>query len=437
MHAGRMPDGISYIPCIFITMSYLKFIFPFLILFTTTYADAQCTSYVTVKPGNHYFTDCSGKPFLWIGDTQWELMHLLSVKDAKQLLLERKKQGFTVVQCMTTGVYREWGQSKGLSVDNSNEAWQHNDPLRPNEEYFRRMDSIVNYAAEINMVIVAGIYHAQDVEHGRISRTNARQWARWLSSRYHQATHLIWSMYPHADTSSMDILREVVSGIRQGDGGNHLITVHPDPSPRSSSYFFPAVWISFNTLQTWNSGVINYSMVQSDYNRTGALPVVNGEARYEEEDGTTSFDTRRAAYFSMLAGGYYSYGHRDNWKAPRDWRSWFRSAGAMQMQLLSELFKELDWWNLVPDPNTLVRAMPGNIAAHSKKNDWLIAYLSRPQLITVNRQFLPLVEHCKAFWINPETGKKTRAAFRKTQSGILFTPPSWKDALLLVRAYDN
>jgi hypothetical protein len=93
------------------------------------------------------------------------------------------------------------------------------------------------------------------------------------------------------------VLNQIIEGIHDGDGGNHLITIHPDPSPTSSSFFYPAQWLSFNTLQTWNTGFINYTMVLRDYMNIPQLPVVNGEARYEEEDGTTPEDTRRAGYF--------------------------------------------------------------------------------------------------------------------------------------------
>jgi len=71
-------------------------------------------------------------------------------------------------------------------------------------------------------------------------------------------------------------------------------------------------------------------MVLRDYMNIPQLPVVNGEARYEEEDGTTPEDTRRAGYFSMLAGGSYSYGHQDNWRSAATWRSWYASPGAKQ-----------------------------------------------------------------------------------------------------------
>jgi len=317
-------------------------------LFLTVIACAQSKSLINVSKGKHYFTDSVVKPFLWIGDTQWELFHQLPVDDAEALLLERKKQGFTVIQVMVTGVFPEWAMQKGNPLDTSNEAWMQGDPSHINENYFKKVDSVVNYAAQLHLILVIGVYHAQDVDHGRITIANAKAWSTWLAKRYRHASNIVWSMYPHANTASLPVLNEIIQGIHDGDGGNHLITVHPDPSPTSSSFFYPASSLSFNTLQTWNSGFINYTMVLLDYINIPQLTVVNGEARYEEEDGTTPEDTRRAGYFSMMAGGFYSYGHQDNWRSAKTWRSWYASPGAKQMQVMENIFKQVSWWNLMP-----------------------------------------------------------------------------------------
>jgi hypothetical protein len=409
-------------------------LFFFLFIIGVEIASSQSGAALHINQGSHYLTDRSGKPFFWMGDTEWELFHQLPVSDAKKLLLERKKQGFTVVQVMVTGVFAEWGIMKKIARDTSNEAWLNGDPSHINESYFRRMDSIVAYAATIDMILIVGVNHAQDVDHGRITNTNARPWARWLGSRYRNASNLIWSMYPHADTASMQLLHEIVEGIQEGDGGIHLITVHPDPSPKSSSFFYPAAWLSFNTLQTWNSGYINYSMVLADYRKNPIIPVINGEARYEEEDGTTSMDTRRAAYFSMLAGGFYSFGHQDNWRAVTTWKSWYASPGAKQMQIMRNIFKNISWWKLVPDSTILQSQHKENIAARSSEGEWLIAYLSKPEKISISIQYSSLFKQSKISWIDPGTGTMLNAEYKIGQSGISLDPPHWADAVLLVSA---
>ena len=205
---------------------------------------------------------------------------------------------------------------------------------------------------------------------------NARAWATLANTTLQNHKNIIWSMYPHADSSSLPIIKETIAGIKEGDGGTHLITMHPDPSPKSSSFMQQEEWLSFNTLQTWSSNFINYEMVKTDYEKMPVKPVVNGEARYEGEDGTTPFETRRAGYWSYLAGGFYSYGHRDNWMAPLKWRNWYRSEGAMQMKIMGDIFRSLEWWKLVPDDSVFVEKTNGDIAARVRKK--LSKATSRP-----------------------------------------------------------
>ena len=332
-----------------------------------------------------------------------------------------------------TGVFREWAIQKGNPVDTSNEAWIHGDPSRINEAYFKRVDSIVDYAAMLGLVLVAGVYHSQDVDHNRITITNAKAWAAWLAKRYSHSNNIIWSMYPHATAASLPVLNQIILGIHDCDAGNHLVTVHPDPSPKSSSFFYPASWLSFNTLQTWNSGFINYSMVLQDYINIPQLPVVNGEARYEEEDGTTAEDTRRAGYFSMLAGGFYSYGHQDNWRSATTWRSWYASPGAIQMRIMKNIFEKVSWWDLKPDSSIFINTTEGNVAAISAKKDWLIAYLSKPKKIYIQQEYKKFIKNSIPTWIDPATGNTIPATPVSETKGIAFTPPQWIDAMLLIK----
>ncbi|MEP7110866.1 MAG: DUF4038 domain-containing protein [Ferruginibacter sp.] len=388
---------------------------------------------INISANGRFFVDEYNKPFFWQGDTEWELFHLFSVADAKTLLLERKSQGFTVIQIMITGVYPEWGMMKGVKHSNEIEAWLNQNPLTPNERYFKRADSIIAIAAKYGIILVVGVYHAIDVEKGRISLQNARPWAGWLAQRYKDEKNIVWSMYPHADSASLVIIKATLEGIREGDGGTHLITVHPDPSPKSSSFIQQQEWLSFNTLQTWSSKFINYEMVKSDYEKVPVKPVVNGEARYEGEDGTTAFESRRAGYWSYLAGGFYSYGHRDNWKAPLKWRSWYRSEGVLQMKIMGDIFRSVEWWKLVPDQSVLVEIANGNVAARSGDRDWIIVYLTSMKPVTLKLNTITALNKVTAWWIDPISGKKEKIGKYNVSGNQAFFPPkNLQDVILLI-----
>ena len=56
---------------------------------------------------------------------------------------------------------------------------------------------------------------------------------------------------PRAKPEFVPVLRELAAGLREGDGGCHLITFKPDPSPYSSSFLHEEPWLDFNSIQTW------------------------------------------------------------------------------------------------------------------------------------------------------------------------------------------
>lgn len=396
---------------------------------------AQTTGATALKisDNGHYFLDRSGRPFLWQGDTEWELFRYLTAKDARALLTERKKQGFNVIQVMVTGVFPEWGTMTGMKAWEGMKAWKNDDPLTPDEKYFSKVDSIIAFADQLDIILVMGVYHARDCDAGRITAMNAKQWAVWLASRYKNSGNIIYSMYPHAEPASATIIRGTVAGILEADDGNHLITMHPDPSPASSSFMHAEFWLSFNTLQTWSTNLMNYDMVRSDYVRWPAKPAVDGEARYEEEDGTTPFEVRRSAYWSYLAGGFYSYGHRDNWKSPGTWRSWYDSQGARQMKILGGFFRSIEWWKMIPDQMIFEKWINGNVAARSSDGDWIVAYLTDKSPVTIKLKNITSSNTVNGWWINPVTGERTMIGTFKTLENRTFSlPDGWQDALLLL-----
>jgi len=416
---------------------YIKFgCLPLLLIIGFSFnSNAQTNSSPSIKISDNgrYFTDGKGKPLFWQGDTEWDLFQQLTFSEARALLTERRKQGFNFFQVMVTGVFPEWAQMTKSESWKGSLAWLNDNPLTPNEDYFRRTDSIVAFVEKNNLFLVVGVYHAQDVDKGRISMQNARQWAYWLAKRYKDSKNIIWSMYPHPVDASKPIIEATVQGLKEGDGGAHLITMHPDPSPTSSSFMNSASWLSFNTLQSWSTNFSNYDMVKADYEKTPARPVVDGEARYEEEDGTTAFQSRAPGYWACLAGGFCSYGHRDNWKSPKTWRNWYNTPGAKQMKIFGDIFRSISWWKLIPDQSVFVNQIKGDAIARSADGDWILAYLTRPESITIKMDKITESRSAVAWWIDPLTGNKSKIGEFPTPENHSFSPPKGcEDAILLI-----
>jgi WD40 repeat protein len=388
---------------------------------------------VRVSQDGRYFVDQDGAPFFWLGDTQWELFQAFSLPDAASVLDDRKSKGFSVLQVMLLGV------GGGTKPNFEGEKpFVHDDPLTPNERYFAHVERVLDTANQKGLVCVIGIYHKSNDYARLITTAKARAWARWVAQRYKSFPNVLWSMYPEAKEVFTPIVRELAAGLREGDGTRRLITVHPDPSPASSSQpWHKEDWLAFNTIQTWTSGAANYRMVAADYARTPMKPVVNGEARYEQEGGTTPLDVRRGAWWSFLAGGSYSYGHGGNWLSPGKWKTWIDSPGARHAAVHRRVITSLpQWWTRVPDQSVLAGNPDGGnmptAAARSAARDWILAYLPTRDKATVRMNKVAGGE-AEAFWIDPQTGDRTRIGACPAEGERSFaTPDGWEDAVLLI-----
>ena len=178
---------------------------------------------------------------------------------------------------------------------------------------------------------------------------------------------------------------------------------------------------------------MNYDMVRADYARIPVKPVVDGEARYEEEDGTTSFAVRRSGYWACLAGGFYSYGHRDNWMSPQTWHKWYNTPGAVQMKVMGDLFRSIEWWRLVPDQSIFTDWIKGDVAARSSGGDWILAYLTVNDPINVKLSAITASDLATAWWVDPVTGARTIIGTFPTSRVKEFSPPTgWRDSILLI-----
>lgn len=386
-----------------------------------------------------YFTDAAREPFFWLGDTQWELCRSLSLEDVRKVLEDRSQKGFSVLQVMLTGV----GDGTGHNV--AGEApWLNDDPDSPNERYFSHVDAVLDMTREARMVVALGVYHQLHAPHLPVAK--ARKWARWVAERYGGMSHLVWAMYPRAEEAFVPVVRELATGLREADEGLHLITVHPDPSPASSS-FLPSAdvadWLGFHSIQTWAYTHLIVPMIRHDYQLRPTRPVVMAEGAYEEGEEygfeVSPLWVRRQAYWTVLAGGHHSYGHNHLWRLRPGWREALNAPGARQVGIMRALLTALrEWWTLTPDPALIAeegdsRGM--NLAARSAAGDWALVYLGAGGSIRVNPGRLRVQREWTATWLEPSTGQRTECE-TISRSGVpeLAAPGDWEDALLLLEA---
>ena len=391
---------------------------------------------VRVSDNGRYFVDQKGDPVFWLGTTQWQLFREYTQEEARTILAKTKARGFTFVQVMLMGV----GDGTQPNVYGE-KAWIDDNPLTPNEAYFKNVDAVVRIARENNVVISMTLFHQRYREH--ITLDNARAWGHWVAARYKEVPTIVWSMTPEATEEFVPILRELAAGLREGDGGTHLITFKPDPAPYSSSFIHQEEWLDFDSMQTWKSVELIYPMVTKDYHLEPVKPVLMAEGAYERgsEYGfdVTPLWIRRQAYYSYLAGAHHTYGHNDSWRVLPTWKQALDAPGATQLGLLKRIFLErYQWWYLVPDQSILAsggktRGKVLNLAARHKDGQWVMVYLGSKTSFSVNMNKITAGDKADAFWIDPRSGEST-AIGRYSNTGVqsFSTPESWEDALLVV-----
>jgi hypothetical protein len=318
--------------------------------------------------------------------------------------------------------------------------WINDNPLTPNEAYFKNVDAVLQIARESNVNISMTLYHQRWRK--IITAENGRAWAKWLAERYKETPNIVWSMTPEAKPEFVPVLRELAAGLHEGDGGAHLITFKPDPAPYSSSFIHDEKWLDFDSMQTWKSVELIHPMVTHDYNLKPVKPVLMAEGAYEHgsEYGfdVTPLWIRRQAYYSYLAGAHHTYGHNDSWRVLPTWKQALDAPGATQLKILRATFLALpEWWCLVPDQSILAEGgrTDGqilNLAARHKDGKWVMVYLADKAAFSVNLSKLGAAK-VTARWIDPRTGDSTPAG-SFTNAGIqsFSTPTNWEDALLIL-----
>jgi hypothetical protein len=371
-----------------------------------------------------------------MGTTQWQLFRDYSLEDARTIIEKTKSHGFAFAQVMLLGV----GDGTQPNV-HGEKPWISNDPLTPNEDYFKHVDAVVQIAREQNLVISMTIYHQR--WRNLITLEKARPWAKWIARRYQDVPTIVWSMTPEAKQEFVPILRELTAGLREGDGGRHLITFKPDPAPYSSSFIHQEPWLDFNSMQTWKSVELIHPFVTKDYNLQPIRPVLMAEGAYEHgsEYGfdVTPLWIRRQAYYSFLSGAYHTYGHNDSWRVLPTWKQALDAPGATQLGVLKKVFLDrTEWWHLVPDQT--VFASGGNtngqilnLAARHKDERWVMVYLAGKASFSIHMNKLAASSSVNARWIDPRTGEaKPIGSFSNSGVESLSTPDGWEDALLVL-----
>ncbi|WP_238537813.1 glycoside hydrolase family 140 protein [Zavarzinella formosa] len=410
---------------------------------------AEPLSLLKVSENKRFLVTADGKPFFWLGDTDWELFHRLDRADAEKFLAIRAKQGFNVIQAVAIAEF------DGNTVPN---AYGHlpmidQDPARPavkdgpDNDYWDHVDHIVDLANAKGMYVgflpTWGKYWHDKVKDGKplFNRDNAEKYGEWLGARY-KDKGLVWILGGDRvveNDEQKEIIRAMAKGLRRGDGGRHLITFHPSGGRGSASVFHTEDWLDFNMRQNGHVAEYNgrYDQTKVDYDRTPAKPVIDGEPIYEDHPvsfkaselgHSNSADVRRPLYWDLFGGACgHTYGHHSMWQfwTPKrppinnpllPWTEAINQPGAIQMLHGRRLIESRPFLTRIPDNSVIVTdrvptMVPGAgryrfAATRDTEGTYAMIYVptGRPFKVNMAKITGPTV---KAWWFNPRTGAAT------------------------------
>jgi hypothetical protein len=434
---------------------------------------AQPLPRLKVSDNRRFLVTADNQPFFWLGDTGWELFHRLNREDAERYLRKRAAQRFTVIQAVVLAEF------DGLAEPNAygQVPLRNTDPTQPNDAYFAHVDWVVEKANALGLYV--GLLPSWGDKWNKkwgvgpeiFTPDNARQYGEWLGKRYKDAG-VIWILggdRPIESDLHRDIIRAMAQGLRAGDGGTHLMTLHPPGGNGSSTWFHADAWLDFNMRQNGHGTEFTgrYDQTRVDYDRSPIKPVLDGEPIYEAHPVTfdakkfghsIASDVRRPLYWDLFTGAFgHTYGHHAVWQmwTPErkpinnpllPWQQAIDDPGAAQMQHGRALMESRPFLSRIPDPTVIVTdrvptSVPGAgryafVATRDNEGTYAMVYapIGRPFRVRMNAIAGARV---KAWWFNPRTGDATAIGTYANQGEREFTPPDRGEALDWVLVLDD
>ena len=400
-----------------------------------------------IDPSQRFLVRADGSPFVWIGDTFW-LFSKLTREQRIELLDDRQSKGFNVVMIRV-----------GMGNEKVDEPIGFRDDLEPIESHFEEIDHLVAEANQRGMYVAIATGWWQIVtEHDAEA---LYRFGRFIGDRYKDNDNIIWlgagESGSHHRRSQLDFERveSLVRGIRDGDTGNKLLTLHAD-FERGTSISQMRELVDFDNWQTsqWccpddlprkdDRNWTVWEAIAYDYELSPTKPTLDIEAWYENTNlggGTPAapHNIRRRAYFSILAGGFgHSYGGSGVWDAMSDFDRALELEGATQIGYLSQLLHALgnDYLKLRPAREIVVDGQSSNYdrhiqAATADDGSYALVYTAGTANFSLDLSALNS-DSISVIWFNPRTGEVGNGDLVTTGNSVEFTTPEEGDWLLVL-----
>jgi len=406
-----------------------------------------------VSGNKRFLVSEDNTPFYYLGDTGWELFHRLNKDETEKYLENRRAKGFTVIQAVALA------ELDGLNIANAegNKPLIGNDPLKPNEEYFKHVDWVIKKAAEKGIFIGLLPTWGDKVDPASwgkgpkiFNRDNGYKYGQWIGSRYKDYNNIIWINGGDrlGGGDNFEVWNAIAEGIKSVDH-NHLMTFHPGGERSSSEWFHNSSWLDFNMCQTGHgqrSYAIYKRIIVNDYNLSPVKPCFDGEPRYEDHPVNWNpnilgwfddADVRQAMYWNLFSGGFgHTYGCHPIWQmktpereaiglARNNWYEVLDLPGAGDLIHARRLIESRPFLSRIPDQSLIVPAyFPETDYVVATRGDGY-AFVYFPTGWSAEIQLNKIgAKELKAYWFDPRKGEAKLIGNIAGTGTKKFTPPS-------------
>ena len=449
---------------------------------------------IQVSENHKFLTTKDGKPFFWLGDTDWELFHRLTREEVEEFLEIRRQQGFNVIQAVALAEFdglhglNRYGDLPLINNDPTRLAiTPGNNPTNASEyDYWDHVDFVINKAAEKGLYIGLLPTWGDKVAHlwgdgpAIFNPQNAEVYGATLAKRYAKQWNVLWILggdRPAVYTSKAEgsekqyddrpVWRAMAKGIEDNLGKEAFITYHPWGGPNSSSqYIHEEAWLDMNTFQSSHGSreADPWNWVTRDLALKPQKPTLDMEPCYEDHpvnpwDGKwtrqrgyfNAYDVRARIYRGVFAGGCgVTYGHHHIWQFLNKelykpittgdtlipWQKAAHAEAAGQMQYLKNLMLSRPYFSRIGDQSLIQD--PGSTyvdlvyATRDEQNSYAMIYLPQNKPVNINLSKV-LGASKNVWWFDPRTGRSAKGE-PVTGNGLqLFTPPqTGKDWVLVI-----
>lgn len=450
---------------------------------------------IRVSSNQKYLQTKDGRPFFWLGDTDWELFHRLNREEAVEFLETRRQQGFNVIQAVALAEFNgikqpnRYGDIPLVNEDPTKLAiTQGSNPVNAEEyDYWDHVDFIIKKAAEKGMYIgllpTWGDKLTKNWGDGPVifDTENAKTYGKILGKRYAKQWNIIWilggdrpAVYKSREkgidqqVDDRPIWRAMAEGITEGMGHQPFMTYHPPGGSNSTSqYIHQETWLDMNAMQSGHGSreAKVWEMVSRDLAIQPQKPTLDMEPCYEDHpvnpwDGKWTrqrgyfhaYDVRARIYRSIFAGACgVTYGHHQIWQFLNTelnpavnvgdtligWRKASKAEAAGQLQYLKKLLLSRPYFSRIPDQSLIVSDKGKDwtdyiTATRDEKGSYVFVYLPQNQPVTIDLRKVSGKTKNVA-WFNPRTGEISNKSVVSASDSHTFTPPKeGKDWVLVI-----